>query len=350
MEKSRYKQQIEAIANGIEIHTVNRFTILGKQEFVKHQMPYQNYAKDLNSFGDNSGIDIHQQKQNLIQTLTHSIYSQFYCGIAAEDLSEKLPVKSARDIFMEELSHVNTTPEKPDYNWTIYSIDQTGNAFVKKGEELRWLQPNGYQFQDPNQKECKVNTKVNLIKPKENKDLQPVFYHVFSEEIFPQEAEMARIYWNIHPEGAAELIAHLTKTLNAYKIPFQFKCLNHPELFVRTDAAVLYLDKKHVPIVSIILKPVIDGVRNYLKEEVPMFTLPIAKGVGYAEDPGRGMSFGMSRATAIAEALADAFFRKANTKEKIDTVIDHLERKGMVIDRLHLNKHTVLTPNFPSYE
>lgn len=350
MKRSKYQQQIEAIVNGIEIETVNRFTILGKETFVKHQMPYQNYAKALHSFGGNNTIDTIQQRQNLTQTLTHSIYSQFYCGITAENISEKLPVKAARDVFMEQLSSVNTTQEKPDYNWTIYSIDQTGNAFVKKGEELRWLQPNGYQFQDPNQKECKVNTKVNLIKTKEDKNLQPVFYHVFSEEVFPQEVEMARIYWNIQPEGAAELIELLTKALNNYKIPFQFKCLNHPELFVRTDAAVLYLAKKHVPIVSIILQPVITEIQKHLKEEVPMFTLQIAKGVGYAEDPGKGMSFGMSRASVIAEAIVDGFFRKEKINQRVTTVINHLKQKGMEINRLHLNKHTIVTPNFPSYE
>ena len=81
-----------------------------------------------------------------------------------------------------------------------------------------------------------------------------------------------------------------------------------------------------------------------------MFTQKLYNGVGYAEDPGKGISFGMSRSTVIAEALVDSFLKNESKKEQVESAIRALSMKGMAIDRLHLNKHTALTPKFPKYE
>ncbi len=351
MKDNTHTQQVRHIIDAIEITSLTTYKVHGEEEYVQNQMPYQTFAEDFKSFGSNATVDSQQQRTNLINALTNTIYAKFYCGIKNDNHTSKIPSKVARDEFMNELSQANTSVNGLDYHWNIYNIDtKTGNAYVQKNGELRWLQPNGYQFVNPQQKQAIVNTKVNLIRQKENRNLQPVFYHVFSNEMFPQEVEIGRIYWNVSPEGAAKLINLLTTTLNEYKIPFQFKCLNHPELYVRSDSAVLYISKKHVQLVSIILQRVIPNLEPYLVDEIPMFTKQLHKGVGYAEDPGKGQSFGMSRATTIATALVEAFVQEQDTKQTFTTVVNSLSRKGMSLDRLHLNKHTALTPTFPTYE
>ena len=350
MKTEDYNKQIQNIVEGVDILSINSFKILGKREIVKFQNVHYGYAGDLKSFGGNVVCDEKQQKQNLINAVTGCIYGSFYCGIPKGHDTTILPSITEREVFMEELSNANKTEESLDYNWMIYNIDKSGNVFIKKDEELRWLQSKGYQFQNPQQKQAIVNTMVNLIKPKESKVIQPVFYHVFSETLFPQEAELGRFYWHIKPEGARELIHHLSSVLNKYKVPFQFKCLNHPDLYVRTDSAVLYTDKKYVPVIAQLLKPVIQALKPWLKDGVPLFTKALFKGVSYAEDPGKGMSFGMSRSTVIAEALVDAYLNNKDKKSTLKLVQASLNAKGMRIERLHLNNHTVLTPNFPTYE
>ncbi|WP_430411627.1 T3SS effector HopA1 family protein [Kordia sp.] len=351
MKDTIYTQQIKEITEAIEITSLSTYKVNGEEEYVKNQMPYQTFAEDFKSFGSNATVDSQQQRINLVNALTNTIYAKFYCGIKNGDHSSKIPPKGEREAFMEELSKENASTNGFDYHWNIYNVDaSTGNAYVQKNGELRWLQPNGYQFVNPQQKQAAINTKVNIIRQKENRNIQPVFYHVFSNEIFPQEVELGRIYWNVTPEGATTLINLLTTTLNDYKIPFQFKCLNHPELYVRSDSAVLYLSKKHVQIVAMILNAVIPNLEPYLVDEIPMFTKQLFKGVGYAEDPGKGQSFGMSRSSTIAEAIVDAFQKEKNKKETLNNVISFLSRKGMILHRLHLNKHTTLTPTFPTYE
>lgn len=351
MKDNIYKQQVTQITKAIEITSLSTYKVNGEEEYVQNQMPYQTFAEDFKSFGSNATVDTQQQRTNLINALTNTIYAKFYCGIKNGDHTSKIPPKAEREAFMEQLSQANTSENGLDYHWNIYNVDaSSGSAFIQKNEELRWLQPNGYQFVNPQQKQAAINTRVNLIRQKENRNLQPVFYHVFSNEMFPQEAEIGRFYWNVSAEGAPKLINLLTTTLNDYKIPFQFKCLNHPELYVRSDSAVLYVSKKHVQLVAIILKNVIPNLEPYLVDEIPMFAKQLFKGVGYAEDPGKGQSFGMSRSSTIAEALVDAFQQEKNKKQTLDNVINFLSRKGMTLDRLHLNKHTSLTPTFPTYE
>jgi hypothetical protein len=351
MKDTIYAQQVQQIIDAIEITSLNTYKVNGAEEYVKNQIPYQTFAEDFKSFGSNANVDTQQQRTNLINALTNTIYSRFYCGIKDEKYTTKIPPKVEREEFMNQLSQANTSKDGLDYHWNIYNIDTAaGNVYVQKNGELRWLQPNGYYFANPQQKQAALNTKVNLIRQKENKNLQPVFYHVFGNELFPQETEIGRMYWNISPEGAPKLINLLTTTLNDYKIPFQFKCLNHPALYVRSDSAVLYITKKHVQIVAVILHSVIPNLEPYLVDEIPMFTKRLFKGVSYAEDPGKGQSFGMSRATTIATALVEAFQQENDPQEIKEHVIGSLSRKGMTLDRLHLNKHTALTPIFPSYE
>ncbi|MEM6686531.1 MAG: T3SS effector HopA1 family protein [Bacteroidota bacterium] len=351
MKAHTYTQQVQQIIDAIEITSLTTYKVHGEEEYVQNQMPYQTFAEDFKSFGSNANIDTQQQRNNLINTLTNTIYSRFYCGIKKENHTSKIPPKAAREAFMSELSQANTSTDGFDYHWKTYNIDaKTGSVYIQKNGELRWLPPNSFQFVNPQQKQAALNTFVNISRQKENRTLQPVFYHVFGNEMFPQEIEIGRLYWNILPEGTAKLINLLTTTLNDYKIPFQFKCLNHPELYVRTDAAVLYLNKKHVQIAAIILHSVIPNLAPYLVDEIPMFTKQLFKGVGYAEDPGKGQSFGMSRATTIASALVEAFQQEKDKKQTLNIVETFLSRKGMSLDRLHLNKHTALTPTFPTYE
>ena len=339
--------QIKEIIESISILSLQRFKVNNEEHHVYYQQAYQNFNEELSTFGKNNSIDDTLLKQHLKEQLTNKIYSRFYCGISKENEQLDLPSKSEREDFMKMLSAANTTNSLLDYNWLVYAIDPTGNVYIKKNEELRWLDQSKFEFADKNQKKHTLNSYVNLKKERENTNLQPVFYHAFSNEIFPQDANLVRIYWNIAPEGIAKLLEKLTTILNDYQIPFQFKCLNHPSLYVRNDSAVLYLDKKHLDITLLLLPYIISEVKPYLKQALPWFTKSITAGVSFAEDPGNGQSFGMSRATAIAEAIVIAFEKDLDNDKALDFTLKHMTKKGLNINSLYLNNHTAKTPQLP---
>jgi hypothetical protein len=126
--------------------------------------------------------------------------------------------------------------------------------------------------------------------------------------------------------------------LNKYNIPFSFKCLNNSALFIRNDASVLYVGKPYYKIVTQILIPVYSEIKNELNIEVPEFTKELNAGLGLAEDPGTGESFGMSRCSLIAQGMYNAYQSGSATTEKIMNQIKEVfDARGMQINKPYLN-------------
>ena len=337
-----HESQLATLLDEVNIDSDCSYTISGESIFVSKQTPYQNYNKDFSNFGDNQCADKQMLKEQLLQHLTQTLYSQYYCGISKEFAHNKLPAKKQRDAFMNEISQFNASTNELDKNWKVYAVDGQGNAFAEKNGNLRQVLPNSYaknsqQLQDV----LTVNQTVDFYRQRENKENQAVFYYVFGNEYMTNDCQMMRVYWNVSAKGAGQLIKEITIKLNEYKVPFQFKCLNHPELYFRNDSAVLYFDKTQLTIVSMLIKPIIKSIKPYLVDKIPLFTDKLATGVALAEDPGQGQSFGMSRAILIAEALLVAYEENlSNKNNRNKRVKKYLIDKGVNLQNMALNPHT----------
>ena len=134
------------------------------------------------------------------------------------------------------------------------------------------------------------------------------------------------------------MIELLTKNLNQYYIPFVFKCLNNPALFTRSDAAVLYVSKPYYAITATILASVYLQIKNELNPEIPGFTKELNPGLGLAEDPGNGESFGMSRCGIIAQGITAAYQSGLATNENtLYHIRKAFEGRGIQPGTLFLN-------------
>ena len=170
---------------------------------------------------------------------------------------------------------------------------------------LRTLEKEKYVMADPKQ-QMAVGVWVHLVIKREDPHIQVPFFYVYSQALMPQQVDLIRFYWNIKPEGAPDLIQEITEEFNKYRVPFMFKCLNEPSLYNRADSAVLYLEKKYAHTALYLVKEIADKLKTVLKDGVPMFSMPLAKGLSFAEDPGKGESFGMQRSRIIADAILTA--------------------------------------------
>ncbi len=337
--KKLHEQQLMNILEKVKIIDNHNYEIAGKKIPVYQQQPKFEYIGDLALFGKNEEQDPIHQKKALIQHLTNALYSNFYCEIPDEAVHLKLPSVKERNEFMNQLSKANYSTQQPDPNWRVYSVQPNGSGFAEKNGQLRPVQPNTY-VPNPYQSQLTVNQTIHFYRQKENRIVQPVFYHVHGNEYLAPDSNMIRIYWNIQPKGAALLIEQITKLLNDYRIPFNFKCLNHPDLFNRSDSAVLYFDKTDLSIINSILPIIIQAVQPYLKREVPLFTDILHPGVSRAEDPGDGQSFGMSRCKIIAEALVTLSKLKLSKKKKFESLCQALLKKGINPQQMSINPHT----------
>ncbi|HEX5271929.1 MAG TPA: lanthionine synthetase LanC family protein, partial [Gemmataceae bacterium] len=118
-----------------------------------------------------------------------------------------------------------------------------------------------------------------------------------------------RLYWHLTAAAAADYVAELTRRLNALDVPFRTKVLSDPAAYRRADAAVLYLPRRHYPNARDAIAAVYERVRAGMRSLAPLFTRPLAAGLGLAEDPPDQRSFGQHRCDLAARGLWLAFAR-----------------------------------------
>lgn len=337
---SLHEKQLDDLIERVQILDEKTYLVDGEKNVVLQQQPHTIHLSPLSEFGKNNSQNKEQLKSQLIQHLGNTLYSSFYCGVPKENKKFNLPSKKEREAFMNVLSNSNRSTLDPDRNWKIYAVDAQGNAFAQKNGDVRAVVQGTYVV-NPEQKGFAVNQKVDFLRYRENKAAQPVFYYVYGNTYLAPDCNLIRVYWSIKPEGAALLVDNVTRVLNDYKVPFNFKCLNHPDLYNRNDSAVLYFDKNDLSIIKRLIKHIIEAVRPHLTDKYPLFTDVIDTGVSMAEDPGNGESFGMNRVIAIADALVGSREEKieSETKKK-EWVKNCLKEKGISYTHMSMNSHS----------
>jgi HopA1 effector protein family len=351
--ESGFVADLRRISDQVTIRNDYTYEVAGEPFSVAYQQAYVKWNQPLDQFGQNYG-DATTAKTSLTAQLAQTLYAQFYCAEHGSHTAAKagvnlaqMPSQAARDETIKLLSAANTTTDRLDACWAVYSMDAQGNAYAKKNDQLRYLTPNDWAFMDPSETSLKVGSVVGIKIQKEAVALQPVFYHVRSAALPAQYADYTRLYFNTTFEGAVTLVREVTTLFNRYQVPFLFKCLNHPELFNRSDSAVLYLDKTHFRFGSELVGLLLPQMRPHLKPTTPLFTRELVPGLSFSEDPGSGQSFGMSRCTYLAEGLVNAFYRGASTADaRFTEVLKAFETNGIDVDRVYLKPNSKFPYDF----
>lgn len=323
----QYQNILNSIVDAVKIISPDSFSFGGKVFTSNTNMFYQS----------NTGT---KATDPLVRSLTNVLYDQCYSRKFNGNYYESMPVTKDNGMFQATLSRANTTVERWDNDWIIEQILPTGQYVAHKNGKYKLVYPgefltSEYQAVLPNE-----GTRIAIHCLKESFSLQPAFYFAFSNELGDQQNlfTVVRFYWNIKSSGAPILIELLTKNLNKYSIPFSFKCLNDPALFTRSDAAVLYVGKPYYSIAIQVLATVYLQINNELNPEVPGFTKELNAGLGLAEDPGTGESFGMSRCGIIAQGIYNAYQSGSVTTENIMHKIKEVfDIGGMQINKPYLN-------------
>ncbi|GAB3980350.1 T3SS effector HopA1 family protein [Plantactinospora veratri] len=161
---------------------------------------------------------------------------------------------------------------------------------------------------------------------------QPGFCFVLGSVAPPEPGETIRLYWNIAADGAAMLTRLLSTDLNTRSIPFTLKLPNTAQGYQRCDSAVLYVAGALLPaVVEVVVRrhPELEPV---LGDRIPPLTSPLLRGVGVAQDPGGGESFGQHRCRLLAEALCTPAARQARgPQRRAEELIRWLDENGVSI-------------------
>jgi len=285
----------------------------------------------------------------LVERLTGVLYRYVYSRV----FRPPLPATETKEDFTADpeltgaLSAANASRDRWEHGWVISQVHGSGQIEAQRGfgnaagnGAPRSLWPGQYLSKDGPGARPRPGALISIFYPRESISLQHGFYYCFGET--PEDESFAlglvRIYWHLGLAGAPALIGTLSARLNYFQIPFRLKCSVMPGQYDRTDVAVIYLAKRLFPFVADLLREVYPAVRPFLGPEVPFLTWCLAPGVGVAEDPATGESFGQHRCRLLAEACWSCFLRgEQQTPARLEELRRLLGAHGADPERPHLN-------------
>jgi hypothetical protein len=245
--------------------------------------------------------------------------------------------------FAARLARANQGRARWDPAWQVYQTGPDGQLFVRKGERHRATRPGEYAA------EVAPGGRVSLAVRTESFTDQPGFYYLYGETLDNawDEAGLVRFYFHASADGVCALIEGLSAQLNRFFVPYRMKTLTDRGSYGRADATVLYVTRGFIPIVARIIQLLPAAASAGLRPRVPLFTWRLRPGVGVAEEPHNGESFGMHRCRLVAEGIVDAWKRRERTLEdRLRAVAQRFHRHGLLLDRPYLNAGS--TDYFPA--
>ena len=270
----------------------------------------------------------------ILQSLKSQLYSEFYCCGSPRPIShyyQRQDNLNDYDLsdpwYVESLSKADSGRGNIDDGWKICALNNNGEdscsggddddeydrkaglVAVSKDSVLRlFAQPQELSIPQQRHSYLTVGMKVGLRIPNEMRGISPGFYMALSNTPFPRNKKKKEqpviFYWNLSPNGALIFMRLATTILNKSKLPFKLKALDNPNGFNnRCDTVILYISQNDYKSILRLLKKIYPSVRSFLREHIPLFTKRITTGVGLAEEPDNGESFGQYRCRLLADGL-----------------------------------------------
>ncbi|MGE5177937.1 MAG: lanthionine synthetase LanC family protein [Bacteroidota bacterium] len=278
--------------------------------------------------------------------LRDTLYRDFYCrGRLAERLGAGASSAGVAEAFASAISEANAGTGSWETGWTC--TGRGGALYLERGGLTVNAAPDDTTIE--NGPECAPGAPVRVRAPHELPRASPGYYLALGDEEWAESAlPVVRVYWNLSPAGAIELMRSATRWLNAARIPFRLKALHDPGAYTRCDAAVLYFHGDDFVAVSHFLAAAHE-LSPFFGSGVPAFTKMLSPGLGLAESPIGGDSFGMSRCRLLAESLLRAHDAGVTApRARVAFVEKHLQENGVDIERPYLNPGSADRYDLPS--
>jgi hypothetical protein len=317
------RQSLGQVLEHLTIHDYSAFTFAGER--------FETTAPPASAAPPNGAPPLLQSLQSVLYTFC---YTREFAGAPLPPAAQAHAPDAQ---FIAELSRHSQSQDTWDSGWRIYRATPSGEVYAEKGERQHLARPGA--FIAAAGAGLVPGATINCFCPRESAIAQYGFYFAYGET--PNDVwddfRLVRFYFNVPSAHAADLVRFLTVNLNKYLIPFQMKTLNAPAAYSRADAAVLYVARRYFTIVARLLTCRRSELA-YLSDTTPLFTKPILPGVGAADEPGTGESFGMHRCRLVSEALLDAFAAGSHEPSARLAAVDRRFRhNGLELDRPYIS-------------
>jgi hypothetical protein len=275
----------------------------------------------------------------LAEVIRAQLYDHFYCqggAVPERNLGTDVPVMGDTK-FVQALSTVNSGRGPREPGWTVCAAD-AGRVVVERAGLRLWVR--AAEVDTRSGAPLVPRAAVWLRMPKELPQHSPGYYTALGDEDLGSDAEVpiVRLYWNLRSEGAAGLMRSTTTRLRAARLPYRLKVVNAPASFTRCDAGVLYLRKCDYRSAAPIVAAIHAELTGDLKPLTPALTKGLAFGLGLAEEPASGESFGLHRCALLAKAISHAHELGVEAlDDRLSVVAACFEKEGLDLATPYLN-------------
>jgi HopA1 effector protein family len=284
----------------------------------------------------------------LVYNLQNQLYTDFYSqGLARRREPVDSRLLPGLTPFVQALSAANTGRGCHENGWLVSGVKNDEIVARKNGPEFRISLK---ECCNPHGGPITPGTLVTVHLPKELLNISPHFYMALGNEQLPygDATEIIRFYWNLTASAAAPFMHCATRLLNEANLPFNLKVLRDPDLYTRCDAGVIYALKKTYGATVEVLVKVYRLMAGKLKTSTPVFTKPLAPGLGLAENPPSTQSFGEHRCGLLANAMVLAHEQDIKSiNDRLTYVAEHFEREQIRIEAPFLNPRSFDNYHFP---
>jgi hypothetical protein len=143
-------------------------------------------------------------------------------------------------------------------------------------------------------------------------------------------------FLHLHPSTAPEVFARVVTSLDGYGVAFRAELAGDPAACARADAAVVTVDRSDASTLARVAMRIQQRAPFALAPSVPAFTRQLAPGIGLADEPGPGTTFGRHRCRLVAAGLVAAG-HGAELAARRAAVLRTLADVGLDPAALHLN-------------
>jgi hypothetical protein len=279
----------------------------------------------------------------LLYSLQAQLYRDFYTrGHAAwpDESPARMPVTRFTP-FLQALSAANPGRGSHEGGWRVRGFEGDRIVVERDGLSL-WIK--GHDVIADGSCEVVANAAVRVRLPKELLKLSPGYYMALGDRGLDSDIPegLVRFYWNLRSEMAPRFLACTLSRLNQAGLAFRLKAVNDADGYTRCDAGVLYVRKPDCQSALGIVGTVYGEVGTELKSGTPGFTKRLAAGLGVAEDPGGGDSFGMHRCLLLAEGIVRAHEQGRSSLDDRMAVVDQcFLEAGLTLDAPFLNAGSI---------
>jgi class II lanthipeptide synthase len=284
-------------------------------------------------------LDEEGTRAYVLGTLQGQLYSDFYCsgGARPTPAGAALARRGRGGAFAAELSRANCGIGYWEDGWEVKRVGERAVVAEKDGLRVA-AEPD--DILAPSGDRIVPGTGISLRMPKELPNASPGFHLVLGDESFdtPNGDPIIRFYWHLMPEGAVPFIAEVTRSLNSAQLPFQAKVLSDPSMFSRCDAGVLYLRRRDFDAAAPMVAEVHRRLHPALRPTTPALTKRLAPGLGFAEQPSMGESYGLSRCGALGRGLIRAQEQGTTRRgDRLSAVVESLADERIDLETPFLN-------------